>query len=154
MDIKPENILLIADLGLAKVFALERPGTIYPYNPTCTFNCLSQALYTTNELCQRLPLAAAMASQWTSGHYALRCTRCSWRGYVIFDGRVLINFSSGAQPPFVAEDGYSMADAIIVLKPVFPYDFNPEAKDLLQMVCPCLTLVPFRSNTLTFAPML
>jgi hypothetical protein len=73
---------------------------------------------------------------------------------VIFDGRVLINFSSGAQPPFVAEDGYSMADAIIGLKPVFPCDFNPEAKDLLQMVCPCLTLVPFRSNLLTFTQML
>jgi hypothetical protein len=41
MNIKPENILLIADLGLAKVFALERPGAIYPYNLTCTFNCLS-----------------------------------------------------------------------------------------------------------------
>jgi hypothetical protein len=41
-----------------------------------------------------------------------------------FDGRVLINFSSDAQPPFVAEDGYSMADAIIGLEPVFPHDFN------------------------------
>jgi hypothetical protein len=47
-----------------------------------------------------------------------------------------------------------MADAIIGLEPVFPYDFNPEAKDLFQMVCPCLTLVPFHSNLLTFAQML
>jgi hypothetical protein len=45
-----------------------------------------------------------------------------------FDGRVLINFSSGAQLPFVAKDGYSMADAIIGLEPVSPYDLSPGAR--------------------------
>jgi hypothetical protein len=69
-----------------------------------------------------------------------------------FDGRVVVNFSSGTQPPFLAKDDCSLDDAIIGLDPVFPYDFDPEAKDLLKMVC--LTPMPFRSSLLRFAQML
>jgi serine/threonine protein kinase len=64
-DIKPDNILVdshghlvIADLGLAKVFALDWPDVIYPYNPTGTFHSLSQAPYMTNELCGTAPYMA------------------------------------------------------------------------------------------------
>jgi hypothetical protein len=77
MDIKPENILLIADLGLAKVFALEKPGAIYPYNPTCTFNCISQAPYTTTSsardyLWRQLWLRSGLLG---ITHYAVRDAR-------------------------------------------------------------------------------
>lgn len=57
---------MIADLGLAKVFTLEDPDSLSPYNPTGTYTSLSQAPFLTNSRCGTYEYAAPeiIASEW------------------------------------------------------------------------------------------
>jgi serine/threonine protein kinase len=59
MLIDSQGHLVIADLGLAKVFTLDhRQGSFSPYNPTGAFASLSQEPYLTDTPCGTVEYAA------------------------------------------------------------------------------------------------
>ncbi|OJA16524.1 hypothetical protein AZE42_00639 [Rhizopogon vesiculosus] len=133
-DLKPSNILIdsqghlvIADLGLAKVFPLEDPDSFSPYNPTGTFASLSQAPYLTNLKCGTLRYMAPEVILDIKYGFAVDF----WAvGVMLYEMLV-------GMPPWIEDDDSDpsiakIAKAIVESEPYFVCDFDPEAKDLLR----------------------
>ncbi|KAG2073916.1 kinase-like protein [Suillus decipiens] len=125
-DIKPSNILIdshghlvIADLGLAKVFTLDDPKTFSPYNPTGTFVSLSQAPYLASSLCGTVEYMAPELILGAKYGFAIDF----WAvGVMLYE----------MLTPWATVDGLHIADGIVEFEPFFVSDFHPEARDLLH----------------------
>lgn len=128
-DIKPSNILIdshghlvIADLGLAKVFTLDDPKSFSPYNPTGTFTSLSQAPYLASSLCGTAEYMAPELILGTKYGFAIDFWAVGVMLYEMLTGRT----------PWATVDGLHIADGIVEFEPFFASDFHPEAQDLLR----------------------
>jgi serine/threonine protein kinase len=145
-DIKPSNILIdsrghlvIADLGLAKVFTLDDPKSFSPYNPTGTFTSLSQAPYLASSLCGTAEYMAPELILGAKYGFAIDFWAVGVMLYEMLAGRVSFAFFNGSlltlvQTPWATVDGLHIADGIIEFEPFFVSDFHPEAQDLLRSV--------------------
>lgn len=128
-DIKPSNILIdshghlvIADLGLAKVFTLDDPKSFSPYNPTGTFTSLSQAPYLASSLCGTAEYMAPELILGTKYGFAIDFWAVGVMLYEMLTGRT----------PWATVDGLHIADGIVGFEPFFVSNFHPEAQDLLR----------------------
>ncbi|KAG1760295.1 kinase-like domain-containing protein [Suillus occidentalis] len=128
-DLKPSNILIdshghlvIADLGLAKVFTLDDPKSFSPYNPTGTFTSLSQAPYLASSLCGTAEYMAPELILGAKYGFAIDFWAVGVMLYEMLAGRT----------PWATVDGLHMADGIVGFEPFFVNDFHPEARDLLR----------------------
>ncbi|KAG2347061.1 kinase-like protein [Suillus weaverae] len=128
-DLKPSNILIdshghlvIADLGLAKVFTLDDPKSFSPYNPTGTFTSLSQAPYLASSLCGTAEYMAPELILGAKYGFAIDFWAVGVMLYEMLAGRT----------PWATVDGLHIADGIVEFEPFFVSDFHPEARDLLR----------------------
>ncbi|KAG2035614.1 kinase-like domain-containing protein [Suillus americanus] len=128
-DIKPSNILIdshghivIADLGLAKVFTLDDPKSFSPYNPTGTFTSLSQAPYLASSLCGTAEYMAPELILGAKYGFAIDFWAVGVMLYEMLAGRT----------PWATVDGLHIADGIVGFEPFFASEFHPEARDLLR----------------------
>ncbi|KAG2134098.1 kinase-like domain-containing protein [Suillus clintonianus] len=128
-DLKPSNILIdsdghlvIADLGLAKVFTLDDPKSFSPYNPTGTFTSLSQAPYLASSLCGTAEYMAPELIMGVKYGFAIDFWAVGVMLYEMLSGRT----------PWATVDGLHIADGIVEFDPYFDSNFHPEARDLLR----------------------
>ncbi|KAJ8586463.1 kinase-like protein [Rhizopogon salebrosus TDB-379] len=134
-NLRPENIpidsydhLIIADLGPVKVFMLDNPNACSSYKPTGTFASLSQGPYSTSVVLCCTTAYIAPEIILDGGHgFAVDSWAAGGTPYGDAHGDV-----RGEASLIVEHGGHSITDAIIQLKPLFTYDFDPEAKNLPQ----------------------
>ncbi|KAG2159422.1 kinase-like domain-containing protein [Suillus bovinus] len=134
-DIKPSNILIdsrghlvIADLGLAKVFTLDDPKSFSPYNPTGTFTSLSQAPYLASSLCGTAEYMAPELILGAKYGFAIDFWAVGVMLYEMLAGKA----SPASFTPWATVDGLHIADGIVGFEPFLVRDFHSEAQDLLR----------------------
>ncbi|KAG0699071.1 kinase-like domain-containing protein [Suillus ampliporus] len=128
-DLKPSNILIdshghlvIADLGLAKVFTIDDPKSFSPYNPAGTSTGLSQAPYLASSLCGTAEYMAPEIIMGAKYGFAIDFWAVGVMLYEMLSGRT----------PWATIDGLYIADGIVGFEPFFARDFHSEAQDLLH----------------------